>query len=314
MSRASESVKMIYFIVNPAAGSGKAAKAAPVIEETARSRGATYAMLYTEAPGDTKRIGELIDWARAKSIICVGGDGTIQEYTSLVAGRDVAFGLIPVGSANDLLYSLPSGEGAADREGASRLRSFDDKVRFYTEKAINRKTILIDAVRVNEERCFLNIGGTGMDIQILKDAIPLKRRFGGGAYFLSLIKNAVTYEAEEMTLTIDGQSETRKYCLLAFCNGAYYGGHMRVAPPALINDGLITICKVARVPALKMMAIFPLVKPGWHKGFREVSFVNGKSVKLEFEGRRTINFDGNLWDYESPVEFKLLKDAVRFIV
>ena len=384
---------MIYYIVNPVAGSGKPAAALPIIESVTRASGQAYTILRTEKPEDTERIGGLIDWTRARAVVCVGGDGTVQEYTRLAVDRKKPFGLIPVGSANDLLYSLPgpreeglsyaeaasftetmssaeavsraettsSAEAASSAETASRVdppfsgrasvymesarseqaspveaspnmsnapaarlirergalpkfHSFEDKITYYTQKIIAGRTTLIDAVRVNEGRCFLNIGGTGMDIQVLKDAIPLKKRFGGGAYFLSLVKNATSYEAREMTLTIDGLAQTEKYCLLAFCNGAYYGGHMRIAPPALIDDGLLTVCIITRVPTLKLVAIFPLVKPGWHDHFKEVSFVNGSVVKLEFEGTRTINFDGNLWDYESPVEFRLLKKAIMFIV
>ena len=317
---------MIYYIVNSFAGSGKPDAAAPIIEEVTRARGQAYSMIYTKKPADSDRIGGLIDWPAAKAVVCVGGDGTVQEYTRMAVDGGKPFGVIPVGSANDLLYSLPARGTEASPPGKAppgrkapggaraRFRTFEEKVAFYTGKAIEGRTMPVDAVSVNGGRCFLNIGGTGMDIQVLMDALPLKKRFGGGAYFLSLIKNAASYKAEEMTLTIDGRAQTRKYSLLAFCNGSCYGGRMRIAPGALMDDGFLTICVVTRVPMLKMMAIFPLVKPGWHTGFREVSFINAKTAKLEFEGVKTINFDGNLWEYESPVEFTLLEGAIDFIV
>jgi diacylglycerol kinase (ATP) len=89
---------------------------------------------------------------------------------------------------------------------------------------------------------------------------------------------------------------------------------MRIAPPAVINDGFITLCKVTKMPRLKMMSMFPRVKSGSHAKLKEVSFVNCSSVKLEFDGVRTINIDGNLLDYKSPLTFDIIKDAVNFIV
>ena len=322
---------MIYFIVNPAAGSGRAKTAVSIIERIMRGHGikstestesAEYSLVYTNGPWDYARVSGLIDLTAAKAIVCVGGDGTVQEYVGLAAGRDINFGIIPAGSGNDFLYSLP--------DGGRKFASFEEKIIFYTEKIIKGEIMRADAVMLKEssgvsgvsgvsgivsgEKYFFNIGGTGIDIQVLINALPLKKFFGGAAYFLSLIKNAVTYKAEEMTLTIDGKPETGKFLVLAVCNGAYYGGHMKIAPPAVINDGFITLCKVRNMPRPKIMAMFPSVKSGKHARLEEVSFVNCSTVKLEFSGRRTINLDGNLIDFESPLTFEIAKGAVRLIV
>jgi diacylglycerol kinase family enzyme len=97
-------------------------------------------------------------------------------------------------------------------------------------------------------------------------------------------------------------------------NGAYYGGRMRIAPPAALDDGLLTLCKIKAMPRLKMMALFPLVKPGWHGWIKEVSFVGCRRVELEYEGKKWINLDGNLHELESPLAFEILQGALRFIV
>ena len=38
----------------------------------------------------------------------------------------------------------------------------------------------VDAVKINGESYFFNIGGTGIDIQVLINALPLKKILGGG--------------------------------------------------------------------------------------------------------------------------------------
>jgi YegS/Rv2252/BmrU family lipid kinase len=298
---------VIYFIINPAAGSGRAKAAVPVIEKIMHEYNADYTLIYTLGTEDFTRVAGLIDWSIAKTVACVGGDGTIQEYIGLAVGRDINFAVIPAGSGNDLMLSVPAG-------AAYRFPSFKEKVEFYSKKIINGESALIDAVSVNGDKYFLNIGGTGIDIQVLQDALPLKKLIGKAAYFTSLIKNVVTYNAGKIALTVDDKPETDKFLVLAVCNGAYYGGGMNIAPPAVINDGFITLCKVRNMPRIKMMKMFPSVRSGAHSKLEEVSFINCSSVKLEFDGIKTINLDGNLLDFKSPLIFKIIKDAVKFII
>jgi len=270
-----------------------------------RELGAEYTFIYSERPDDAERIATLIDAGKTSAIICVGGDGTVQEFLGIALSMDLPIGVIPCGSANDFLYSLP--------ETSRKRRSFEENAAFYTDMAVKCAYRRVDAVSINDARYFLNIGGTGIDIQVLRDALPMKKFIAGGAYFISLIKNAVTYREEAMNVTIDGEPGTVPLLLLAVCNGSYYGGHLRVAPPALIDDGLLTLCIVKKMHRLKRMAMFPLVKPGLHGSLKETSFVNCASVTLEFEGKRIINADGNLLEYESPLTFRVLKGAVKFI-
>ena len=297
---------MIYFIVNPISGSGKGKVAVPVIDKIMKDSGEAYFFVYTERPGDIERVAGLIDVDAAKAIVCVGGDGTLQEYVGLAVNRGIPFGVIPTGSGNDFVNSLPIEE--------PRFPSFEKKIAYYTDKLLVGATTPVDVVEVNTGTFFLNIGGTGIDIQVVQDALPLKKYFAGGAYFFSLVKNALLGHAEEMSLTTDERTEKNAYLLLAICNGSYYGGHMHIAPPASIDDGFLTLCIIKKMSRLKLAALFPLVKPGWHVGFKEVSFVQCTSATLEFQGKKTVNFDGNLLECESPLTFQIIKGAVRFII
>ena len=47
---------MIYFIVNPKAGSGKAKAAVPIIEKIMREHNTEYSLIYTETPDDFMRL------------------------------------------------------------------------------------------------------------------------------------------------------------------------------------------------------------------------------------------------------------------
>jgi len=307
--------------VNPAAGSGKSAAAVSIIENIMRENNIGCSFIYTNRASDFERISNLIDFERADSVVCVGGDGTIQEYIGLAVGRKINFGVIPAGSGNDLINSIPDADGNIMRSGKyncpvkRRFDSFEKKIIYFTDKIIQNNIIPADVISVNGgEKYLFNIGGTGIDIQVLKDALPLKRIFGGASYFISLIKNVVNYKTDEITLTADGKSETGEFLLLAFCNGAYYGGGLCIAPPANINDGLMTLCKTKKMPRLKLIAMFPKTKTGGHINLKEVEFLDCSFVKLEFGGVKTINLDGNLFEFASPLTFEVIKNAVNLIV
>lgn len=294
---------MICFVINHTAGAGKAKHAVPIIERVAREAGVDYQLVYAATPGD---LAAETDIDALSTIAVVGGDGTAQKYIAHAVNRDVNFGIIPGGSGNDFIRSIPG--------GLQKFGTFTEKVEHYTRKVLAGKTMPADVVSVNGDKYFLNIGGTGIDIEVLKYAKPLKKRFGGGAYFLSLMKNAVTYRTHEITLIVDGKRETDKFLLIAIANGGYYGGGLRIAPGAAINDGLLTLVKVRKMPRIKLMALFPLVKPGKHIRMREVTLHTCQEVTLEYTGSRTINLDGSLNEFEKSVTFTVVKDAVRLIV
>ena len=305
--------KLIYFIVNPSAGSGRAKAAVPVIKKIMEENNLGYSVVYTAAPDDFGNVASQIDFNKAAAIVCVGGDGTIQEYVGLAAGRDINFGVIPAGSGNDLILSMPV-PVPVQSPTPRRFRNYEEKIKFYTEKIIKSETVYTDAITINKNKYLFNIGGTGIDIQTLQDALPIKKFIGSTAYFISLIKNVVTYKSMEMKITVDGITETGKYLVIAVCNGKYYGGGMKIAPPAVMNDGFITLCIAKKMPRLKLMTVFPRIRSGRHTSLSEVSLVNCSSVKLEFEGTKIINLDGNLSEFESPLTFEIMKNAVKLII
>ena len=91
-------------ILNPAGNRGRSAKLRAPLEKTlAGGRGE---LALTSAPGDAQRIAG--DAARAgRSIIAVGGDGTLSEVANgiLASGQRVPLGIVPAGSGNDYAYN-----------------------------------------------------------------------------------------------------------------------------------------------------------------------------------------------------------------
>ncbi len=306
---------MIYFIVNPAAGSGKSVKAVPYIEEVMTQAGQDYKFIYTNKPKDAETIKSAIDFGIAKAVICVGGDGTIQEVMPLMLNTGIPMGLIPSGSGNDFAGSL---EGFRITEG-----SFEQKIKGYTKKLLTAKAVDTDAVSLKgkpvgrddfEQFFFVNISSIGIDAEVAASVPKLKKTFGGAAYLVALIKTIFTYRSSSVRVTADGKRLDDKFLLTAVCNGRFYGGGFMIAPMADLGDGELTVCLVRHMPRLKVLVLFPSAMKGKHTRFKEVLQYNCKKIVMEFEGVRNTNLDGNMFTFKSPIEYEVMRGALRMLI
>ena len=111
-------------------------------------------------------------------IIAVGGDGTVNEIASSLAGTDTVLGIIPFGSGNGLARFLG--------------------IPMDTEKAIkslnNLRVEVIDSAKLNGQ-WFFNMAGMGFDAHISEVFSHDKTR-GFGAYIRSAFREIVNYKSE----------------------------------------------------------------------------------------------------------------------
>ena len=94
------------FIVNPVADRGKAQQVWASLQEESKRLHENAKVIFTEYPGHAQDIASSILEADCDAVISVGGDGTIHEIVNGIAGRDIAIGIIPAGSGNDLARTL----------------------------------------------------------------------------------------------------------------------------------------------------------------------------------------------------------------
>ncbi|MGZ3778964.1 MAG: diacylglycerol/lipid kinase family protein, partial [Mucilaginibacter sp.] len=170
-------------------------------------------------------------------IIAVGGDGTINEIASSIAGTEAVLGIIPFGSGN----------------GLSRFLG----IPMDTEKAIqnlNQKRIAaIDAAKLNRQ-WFFNMAGMGFDAHIAEVFSHDKTR-GFGAYIRSAFREITRYRGEDYQLEIDGVQYDRKAFMLSFANSSQYGNNAHVSPKASVQDGLLDVCIIKPFPLYKFIAM-----------------------------------------------------------
>ncbi len=169
------------------------------------------------------------------AVVAMGGDGTVGACAAGLgeAGPDcrAALGLIPAGGGNDIARVL--GLPFSDPLAAATL----------LPTLVPRR---VDLVRAGE-RLFLNSAGAGFDSeasrfanQRLAKAPPRLRYIGAMLAELALWRPAC------FRIALDGRQLEARGWLVAIGNGQSYGGGMRIAPDARLDDGLLDVVVIDR--------------------------------------------------------------------
>lgn len=272
-------------ILNPAGNRGRCGRLrAPLEKALAGGRGD---LALTDAPGAAEAMAA--NAARnGRSVIAVGGDGTLSEVAGgiLASGRQVPLGIVPAGSGNDYAcYTLK-----LPRDPFKAL-----------EIALRGTPTPMDAGAVNN-RFFINSLGVGIDANIAARAERMKRvPFLRGK---ALYQVASVYEVlfqynhcPQLRVSLDGAAQDeRAYALAGVTVGPTYGGGFRINPDAEPNDGLLDVCLIVKPPQLRALQLLPMVKRGQHSGEREVRHVRVRSLVLEAAHPIHAHCDGEVFD------------------
>jgi diacylglycerol kinase (ATP) len=215
----------VVAIVNPLSGAGAdpdvAAHRVALLRERFAADGVTGAVHLTERRHHATELARRAVATAASIVIAWGGDGTINEVASIVAGSPSAMGVIPAGSGNGFAHELglPAEPHAA------------------LDVILRGRDTLIDVGEL-DGRSFFNIAGIGVDAVIAEqfNARAMGRR-GMGPYVAIGLREAFRYRAARYRIVLDGEEVHSSALLIAFANGREYGNGIRLAPHARMDDG-----------------------------------------------------------------------------
>ncbi|HEX5474878.1 MAG TPA: diacylglycerol kinase family protein [Vicinamibacterales bacterium] len=220
-------------IINPLSGAGtdprEAARRIARLTDRFRAGGIDGTIVLTERAGHAREIAAAAVARGADVVVVWGGDGTVNEVGSVVAGTAVSLGIVPAGSGNGLASAI-----GVPRDPDQALRV-----------ALHGTTRVIDAGDMGG-RLFFNIAGIGVDAAIARRFNRLARgRRGMGPYLRIGIHEAWRYRSARYRIRLDGDTLEADALLIAFANGPEYGNRARIAPHASLDDGRLEAVVVA---------------------------------------------------------------------
>ena len=288
--------RKIFVVANPGAGTKRIENVLRELVDYSSSKGYDYDVFLTaKSRNATKTVRDNFEESHSDLVI-LGGDGTINEaINGLVYDRPV--GIIPCGSANDFVKNIHIGKETEEQ----------------IHTALNGKKIRIDIGLCNKRK-FVNGVGIGFDGQIVHNLIHSKTRVKGPLkYYFNVLKILASYRAKSTGYKIGREDYTKDLILLTIGNGTTFGGSFKLMPNAKIDDGLLDICAIGKIPGLIRFFHIPKLKGGTHIHLKQVDIYQSKSVKIEEQPLLKAHIDGEYLGHP-PFNIKMLPLALTIRV
>ena len=124
------------------------------------------------------------------------------------------------------------------------------------------------------DRYFVNVSAGGFIAEVSDAVNPqLKTIAGKFAYLLGGAQVALNYEPVRATIRASGKTESRMLQTFAVCNSQLIGGGRRIAPHAVIDDGLLDVCVIEAMPTVEFLALLRQLSSGDHLDDPRVTYL-----------------------------------------
>jgi diacylglycerol kinase (ATP) len=285
----------VAVLVNPAAGSGSAARRTPEVLRLFRDAGVEAELFETGGPGDAARVVRASADAGFDCVAVMGGDGTFNEACQAFidergeARPGPALGLIPSGTGGDFRKTFDLGTSTAeavDRIVRSPPRRVDlGLLEVTSHDGAARRLAFIN---------IMSFGLGGLTDRIV-EAGP-KWIGGKGAFYLGAVRGLLAYRNAPVRVRVDGNVFVESPVVnVAVANGRYFGGGMKVAPGADPSDGRFDVVAIGDLTRVQTLGLTSHIYQGTHLDRPNVSHTRGSVVEAESlvpNGEVLVDMDG----------------------
>jgi diacylglycerol kinase (ATP) len=284
-------VKDTVVILNPAARGARTDRVRAQVEKIAR--GATICA--TSHSGDAEVLARHAAIEGYRRIVAAGGDGTINAVVNGIAGRNVALGLLPIGTMN--VFAAELGLPANDLASCWKIIQ-ENRTRRVDLPSANRKH-------------FVQLAGVGLDAQVVKETSrAFKRNFGPLSYLISAAQIA---SRPPPLLRIESEDAvTGEGSFVLVGNGRLYGGRLPFFKQAVMTDGLLDVIVFKRLNYVDIIRYLQNVVFTPQISSPEVEYFQTERLRVTSEETVPVEIDGELIG-NCPVEFKIRAGGLRVL-
>ncbi len=326
------------FIMNPAAGKGKAGKVfLPKIIETAKRMGIDYEIHRTMAPGDAGKFVKNRCKAREAGLekeefrfYACGGDGTLNEVVNGAFGYDlVEIAMIPAGTGNDFPRSF------------GLLKNFEDIEKQILGAGRPVDLIRYEALVPNPANASLsydpdnlfesdpepvagycaNMFNIGLDCNVADLVSRIKEHpFVPGPLAYGLGVGIVLGKKEGVNLEIrldNGEFFNGDLMLVAIGNGSYCGGGFKGVPLSKVDDGMIDVSIVGNISRRTFLSLLGKYRKGTHledpSVNRFLTYRKCRSLTIRSSDALKLCTDGEV-SMAVEITFEIIPGGMKFSV
>jgi diacylglycerol kinase (ATP) len=229
-------------------------------------------------------------------VILGGGDGTISSAAEVLYRYNLAFAIIPLGTANDLARSLNIPNNVA---GAFQLIASNQRSR-------------IDLGVVNGHY-FFNVAHIGLGVSVTRELTPeVKKRWGVLSYLKAVFSAFSRHKNFRVTVDVDGKIHHLYSIQLAIGNGRFYGGGNIIDENSQIDDGELCLYSLPPLSLWELLTFAPLLRLGMHRQIARAFTVSGRCIAIDTKSVKEIHADGEPVSH-TPATFKVIPSALEVV-
>lgn len=285
---------MYYYIVNPAAGGGKIDRIQDRLQSRLKDLGIMGEFAKSTGPEDVAKLTRIAIQKGYKTIVAVGGDGTINEVMNeIIDDPRVVLGIIPTGSTNDLADSLGI-HGWFSATGILASRKIEE---------INLGKI--------GERYFVTSAALGFDAEFAKD----RRLVRGNAidkfrFWLQLFSKSASYKPINVNLRFDGDYEVEAEVFSVIVSNAKFLPVKQIK--SLQGTDQLDTIVITKIPGYKIFK-YGRTSDGSILELPKISVFHSQTIEIETKKHREVAADGQVIG-RTPTKISLSDKKVRVIV
>jgi diacylglycerol kinase (ATP) len=291
-------------LANPTAGGGLGREAVPRLKAFASQKQWNAEFRSVESSAEFAQIAREEAAAGRERIFALGGDGTFQALLNAVAGNsDVSIGVLPAGGGNDL---------------AAALGLPIDPVKAVELILTQGEAVYLDAARARTadgaERLYMGGGGVGLDAEAAQFANGVYRKMRGRSrYLLSAIRALAEFRGVQVRASLEGAEQTSLQgtaLVLGILNTPSYGGGLRLAPEARLEDGRLDLVLLENLGALEIARMLPRLAVSGEIRTERIQRHRITHARIETERPCAFHADGEIIGM-TPVEITVVPGAMR---
>jgi diacylglycerol kinase (ATP) len=296
------------FLVNPASANGSTGRRWPELARAAAAEGLVGDALISERRGHLSELARAAAIDGVRTLVVVGGDGSVNEVVNGLDGLDdpPALAVVPRGTGWDFVrtFRIPR------------------EIRRAAQVALHGEIREIDLGRVTYRAwdggeavaLFANVASAGMSGAIAERANETTKALGGKAsYLLATLAVFSRWRATRIGLAVDDERRSGVMIDVVVANGRYFGGGMKICPDAEPDDGLFDVLTIGDLSKRDLLVTMPKTYRGSHLPHPKGELLRGAMVSVESEIPIPIELDGEQ-PGTTPARFEIVPRALRLRV
>ncbi len=292
----------VFVIHNPTAGARHPERLRRRVEEELTARHVDYEYAFTRERGHGEELAREALERGFQRVLVAGGDGSVLEAVTALAGTDACLALLPVGTGNQLAANL----------------GVPKSLKKMLEVAVDGSPRKIDVGMLNGYP-FTIIAGAGFDADVVRPPSAIKRRIGYLAYVHAAIGAAFAPRASDLRINVDGVEHELRGIGVEVANmpglaAPPFARPVDLVPDGKPDDGLLDVCVLAAESTFDFLSALAAIMTRRHGSSRGLRFFRGREITVDADPPMPVQIDGERLEATTPFTATVRPLALNVIV